>query len=237
MQKVEEPMSDQLLEVKDLSKTYRRGDLDLDVLKSINLELDAGDYVSLMGPSGSGKTTLLNIIGGIDSPTSGTVTVAGTNIAELDDKGLAEWRTANVGFVFQQYNLLPVLSAVENVELPLLLYDMPKQERRRRALAALEVVGLAHRAHHYPRQMSGGEEQRTAVARAFVTDPRLIIADEPTGNLDATAAANVLDLLGVLNRELGKTILMVTHDSAAAARARRVVRLNKGELLQEGRPR
>ncbi|MEW6366220.1 MAG: ABC transporter ATP-binding protein [Acidobacteriota bacterium] len=233
-------MSDNLLSVKQLSKTYRRGDHEVSVLTNINLELDAGDYVSLMGPSGSGKTTLLNIVGGIDGPSSGSVVVAGTDIADLDDNGLAAWRTANVGFVFQQYNLLPVLTAVENVELPLLLFEMAKEERRRRALAALEVVGLQHRAHHYPRQLSGGEEQRTAVARAFVTDPKLIIADEPTGNLDAAAAGNILDLLDTLNREFHKTILMVTHDSGAAARAKRLVRLNKGELLHEphteGRP-
>ncbi len=228
-------MEEKLLSVRELSKTYRQGDHEVSVLANIDLDVAAGDYVSLMGPSGSGKTTLLNIIGGLDSPTTGSVVVDGADIAELDDDVLAAWRTANVGFVFQQYNLLPVLSAVENVELPLLLFDMPKEERRRRARAALEIVGLSHRAHHYPRQLSGGEEQRTAVARAFVTDPKLIIADEPTGNLDAVAARNVLDLLDTLNRDLGKTILMVTHDAAAAARARTRVRLNKGELLPEER--
>jgi len=183
-----------------------------------------------MGPSGSGKTTLLNIIGGIDSPSSGRVVVAGTDIAELDDAGRSMWRTGNVGFVFQQYNLLPVMTAAENVELPLLLYSMTGAERRRRALAALEIVGLAHRANHYPRQLSGGEEQRTAIARALVTDPKLLIADEPTGNLDAEAAEHILELLQTLNRDYGKTILMVTHDPAAARRARRLVQLHKGEL-------
>jgi putative ABC transport system ATP-binding protein len=224
---------DNLLSVQEVSKTYARGDHEVRVLTNITLDVGPGDFVSLMGPSGSGKTTLLNIAGGIDSPTSGRVIMDGTDIAELDDGALARWRTANVGFVFQQYNLLPVLTAEENVELPLLLFGMKKEERRRRALTALEIVGLKHRAGHYPRQMSGGEEQRTAIARALVTDPKLIIADEPTGNLDAVAAANVLDLLQALNDGFHKTILMVTHDPAAARRARRLVRLNKG-VLEDG---
>jgi putative ABC transport system ATP-binding protein len=224
---------DSLLSVREVSKTYTRGDQEVSVLKNITIDVAAGDFVSLMGPSGSGKTTLLNIAGGIDSPTSGRVVMGGTDIAELDDAALARWRTANVGFVFQQYNLLPVLTAEENVELPLLLFGMKKAERRRRSLTALEIVGLKHRARHYPRQMSGGEEQRTAIARALVTDPKLIIADEPTGNLDAVAAANVLDLLQALNDDFRKTILMVTHDPAAAGRAKRVVRLNKG-VLEDG---
>lgn len=224
---------DSLLSVQQVSKTYSRGEQEVSVLKDINLEMAAGDYVSLMGPSGSGKTTLLNIIGGIDSPTSGRVLMGGADISTLDDAELAAWRTSNVGFVFQQYNLLPVLTAVENVELPLLLFDMAKDERRRRALTALETVGLKHRAQHYPRQMSGGEEQRTAVARALVTDPKLLIADEPTGNLDAAAAVNVLDLLRTLNEDFRKTILMVTHDPDAARRAKRFVHLNKGVLVQE----
>ncbi len=231
---------DDLLSVQKVSKTYTRGEREVSVLTDINLDVAAGDYVSLMGPSGSGKTTLLNIIAGIDSPTAGRVLMEGTDIAELDDAELATWRTSHVGLVFQQYNLLPVLTAVENVELPLLLFEMKKGERRRRSLDALTIVGLSDRANHYPRQMSGGEEQRTAVARALVTDPKLIIADEPTGNLDASAARNVLDLLHLLNAELDKTILMVTHDPAAAGRAKRLVRLNKGALVQEvveeGRP-
>jgi putative ABC transport system ATP-binding protein len=231
---------DDLLSVQKVSKTYSRGEREVSVLTDINLDVAAGDYVSLMGPSGSGKTTLLNIIAGIDSPTAGRVLMEGTDIAELDDAELATWRTSHVGLVFQQYNLLPVLTAVENVELPLLLFEMKKDERRRRSLDALTIVGLSDRANHYPRQMSGGEEQRTAVARALVTDPKLIIADEPTGNLDASAARNVLDLLHLLNAELGRTILMVTHDPAAAGRAKRLVRLNKGALVQEvveeGRP-
>lgn len=225
---------EKLLSVRGVTKTYRRAEQEVSVLDGIDLDLEAGDYISLMGPSGSGKTTLLNIVAGIDSPTDGQVIVAGTDIARLGDAELAAWRTTHVGLVFQQYNLLPVLTAVENVELPLLLFDLDKRERRRRALDALEVVGLGHRAHHHPRQMSGGEEQRTAVARALVTDPRLIVADEPTGNLDAASAGNVLDLLRLLNAELGKTILMVTHDPAAAARAKRLVRLNKGALVEEG---
>lgn len=234
-------MTAALLELRDVSKSYRQGDHEVRVLSGIDLDLANEDYVSLMGPSGSGKTTLLNIVGGIDSPTSGRVLMEGTDIAGLGDADLATWRTSHVGFVFQQFNLLPVLTAVENVELPLLLFDMPKEERRRRANAALDIVGLKHRASHYPRQMSGGEEQRTAVARALVTDPKLIIADEPTGNLDAAAARNVLDLLQTLNGEFRKTILMVTHDPNAASRAKRLVHLNKGELVQEpvpaGRPR
>lgn len=227
---------DTLLSVKDVTKSYKRGDLDVPVLREINLDVSDGEFVSLMGPSGSGKTTLLNIIGGIDTPTSGRVLMTGIDIAALDDAGLAAWRTANVGFVFQHYNLLPVLTAAENVELPLLLVDMPKAERRRRALDALEVVGMKHRAAHYPRQMSGGEEQRTAIARALVTDPKLVIADEPTGNLDAAAAANVLDLLQALNADFGKTILMVTHDPGAAARATRLIRLSKGVLAHDPIP-
>ncbi|MBI2841321.1 MAG: ABC transporter ATP-binding protein [Acidobacteria bacterium] len=225
--------NDNILEVRDVGKTYRRGENEVKVLNGIDLDVKRGEYVSLMGPSGSGKTTLLNIIGGIDSPTRGSVVIDGTNIAELDDDGLSEWRTANIGFVFQQYNLIPVLTAVENVELPLLLFTMTKEDRRRRALAALDVVGLKERVNHYPRQMSGGEEQRTSIARAFVTDPKLIVADEPTGNLDAVAAKNILDLMQTLNERFHKTILMVTHDPAAAKRAHRLVQLNKGDLVSQ----
>jgi len=223
-------VTDVILKIKNVAKVYKRGGQSVHVLNAINLEVPRGDYVALMGPSGSGKTTLLNIIGGLDSPTSGSVTVDGTDIAELADRGLAAWRTSNIGFVFQQYNLIPVLTALENVELPLLLFKMRKDERRRRALAALELVGLAERAHHLPRQLSGGEEQRTSIARALVTDPKLIIADEPTGNLDAAAAANVLDLLERLNGELHKTIVMVTHDPHAGRRAKHLVHLYKGDL-------
>ncbi|MFA5262954.1 MAG: ABC transporter ATP-binding protein [Opitutaceae bacterium] len=222
-----------ILQIRNVAKFYERGGQSVRVLNAINLDIPRGDYVALMGPSGSGKTTLLNIIGGLDSPTSGSVVVEGTNIAELDDRGLAAWRTSNIGFVFQQYNLIPVLTAFENVELPLLLFRMRKEERRKRALAALELVGLAERAHHFPRQLSGGEEQRASIARALVTDPKLIIADEPTGNLDAVAAANVLDLLERLNRDLKKTILMVTHDPSAGRRAKRLARLYKGDLSSD----
>ena len=224
---------DVILRVQNVAKQYHRGGQSVRVLDAISLEIPRGDYVALMGPSGSGKTTLLNIIGGLDAPSSGRVLVDGTDVSELDDRGLAAWRAANIGFVFQQYNLIPVLTAAENVELPLLLFRMSRQERRKRALAALDLVGLSARAHHLPRQMSGGEEQRSSIARALVTDPKLIIADEPTGNLDAVAAANVLDLLERLNRELHKTILMVTHDPGAARRARRLTRLHKGSLLSD----
>ncbi|HMA97236.1 MAG TPA: ABC transporter ATP-binding protein [Polyangiaceae bacterium] len=222
--------NDVILQARNVAKVYERGGQSVNVLNSITLDVPRGDYVALMGPSGSGKTTLLNIIGGLDSPTSGSVVVDGTDISALSDQGLAAWRSANIGFIFQQYNLLPVLTALENVEFPLLLFKMGKQERRRRALAALELVGLAARAHHFPRQMSGGEEQRTSIARAMVTDPKLIIADEPTGNLDAAAAANILDLIERLNRDLKKTILMVTHDPNAGKRAKRLARLYKGDL-------
>lgn len=224
---------DVILQVRNVAKLYERGGQSVKVLNAINLEVQRGDYVALMGPSGSGKTTLLNIIGGLDSPTSGSVVVNGTNIAGLSDRALAAWRTSNIGFVFQHYNLIPVLTAFENVELPLLLFRMSKQERRRRSLAALDLVGLSARADHFPRQMSGGEEQRTSIARALVTDPKLVIADEPTGNLDAASAANVLDLLERLNQELGKTILMVTHDPAAGRRAKRQARLYKGDLASD----
>jgi putative ABC transport system ATP-binding protein len=224
---------DVILSVRSVAKQYERGGQSVKVLEGIDLEVERGGYVALMGPSGSGKTTLLNIIGGLDSASSGRVIVDGLEIGALDDRRLAAWRTANIGFVFQQYNLLPVLTAVENVELPLLLFRMTKEERRARARAALVLVGLSGREHHLPRQLSGGEEQRTSIARALVTDPKLIIADEPTGNLDARAAANVLDLLERLNRELRKTILMVTHDPAAGRRARTLVRLQKGTLLPE----
>jgi putative ABC transport system ATP-binding protein len=226
-------VTDFILEIKNVAKVYQRGGQSVRVLNAVNLDVSRGDYVALMGPSGSGKTTLLNIIGGLDSPSSGSITVGGTNIAELADRDLAAWRTSNIGFVFQQYNLIPVLTALENVELPLLLFKMRKDERRRRALAALELVGLAERAHHLPRQLSGGEEQRTSIARALVTDPKLVIADEPTGNLDAAAATNVLDLLARLNGELQKTIVMVTHDPRAGRRAKRLVRLYKGDLTAD----
>lgn len=224
--------TDVILRLSNIGKSYLRAGLSVTVLNSVTLDVPIGDYVSLMGPSGSGKTTLLNIIGGLDSPSSGDVILNGTNISDFDDFQLAAWRNANIGFVFQQYNLLPVLTALENVELPLLLFNMAKAERRQRATAALELVGLNARINHLPKQMSGGEEQRTSIARALVTDPKLIIADEPTGNLDAAAAASVLDLFDRLNRDLKKTIVMVTHDPLAARRARHQIFLNKGDIGQ-----
>jgi putative ABC transport system ATP-binding protein len=192
--------------------------------------VNEGDFVALMGPSGSGKTTLLNLIAGIDRPTSGEVVVGGTDVAKLSESQLASWRSHNVGFIFQFYNLIPVLSATENVELPLLLTRLSKKERRERALTALKVVGLADRAGHYPRQLSGGQEQRVAIARAFVTDPKVLVADEPTGDLDAKSAHEILELLETLNKEFRKTIVMVTHDPRAAQKAHVQYHLDKGEL-------
>jgi putative ABC transport system ATP-binding protein len=220
-----------LIEIRSVSKSYRRDSLEIPVLRNISLEIAAGDFVALMGPSGSGKTTLLNLIAGIDRPTSGTVVVAGTDLTELGESDLAAWRAQHVGFIFQFYNLIPVLTAVENVELPLLLSGLPKPERRAHAEAALVIVGLADRMDHYPRQLSGGQEQRVAIARAIVTDPTILVADEPTGDLDKSSAEEVLGLMDRLNREISKTILMVTHDPHAAERARSIRRLDKGELV------
>jgi putative ABC transport system ATP-binding protein len=219
-----------LIEIHNVSKSYRRDTLEIPVLKNISLSVDEGDFVAFMGPSGSGKTTLLNLIAGIDRPTEGRVLVAGADLAELDESALAEWRARNVGFIFQFYNLIPVLTALENVELPLLLTPLTKPERRAHAETALKIVGLGDRMHHYPRQLSGGQEQRVAIARAIVTDPAILVADEPTGDLDKVSAEEVLNLIERLNRELNKTILMVTHDPRAAERARSVRHLDKGEL-------
>ena len=220
-----------LIEIRNVSKSYRRDSLEIPVLRNISLEIASGDFVALMGPSGSGKTTLLNLIAGIDRPTEGSVTVAGTDLTELNESELAAWRAQHVGFIFQFYNLIPVLTAVENVELPLLLSGLPKPERRAHAEAALAIVGLADRMDHYPRQLSGGQEQRVAIARAIVTDPTILVADEPTGDLDKNSADEVLGLMDRLNREIAKTILMVTHDPHAAERARSIRRLDKGELV------
>jgi putative ABC transport system ATP-binding protein len=200
------------------------------VLKDISLTIPEGEFLAFMGPSGSGKTTLLNLIAGIDKPTRGKIIVAGTDVAQLNETELANWRSRHVGFIFQFYNLIPVLTAVENVELPLLLTPLSKAERRRHAETALQIVGLADRLDHYPRQLSGGQEQRVAIARAVVTDPTILVADEPTGDLDKVSAEEVLALMERLNRELKKTILMVTHDPRAAERARSVRHLEKGEL-------
>ncbi len=219
-----------LISIRRLAKTYHRGNQAVPVLLDINLEIDAGDYVSLMGPSGSGKSTLLNLIAGIDKPTAGELLIGGVDIAALPDSELADWRAGNVGFVFQFYNLMPVLNAFENVELPLLLTGLNKTERREHVETALAMVGLADRMDHYPNELSGGQQQRVAIARALITDPMLIVADEPTGDLDRQSADDVLHLLDRLNRELGKTIVMVTHDPKCAARARRQVHLEKGEL-------
>ena len=223
-----------LISIRSLGKTDRRGNQPVPVLLGIDLEIAAGDYVSLMGPSGSGKSTLLNLIAGIDKPTSGTLLIDGVDIAALPENDLAAWRAANVGFVFQFYNLMPVLNAFENVELPLLLTPLGKAERREHVETALAMVGLADRMDHYPNELSGGQQQRVAIARALITDPTLIVADEPTGDLDRQSADAVLNLLDRLNGELGKTIVMVTHDPKCAARARRLVHLEKGVLIVGG---
>ena len=223
-------MEEPLIKVEDLYKSYYRDSLEIPVLSNINLDIFEGEFVAFMGPSGSGKTTLLNLIAGIDKPTSGRILVGGVDISELNETELAVWRSRNVGFIFQFYNLIPVLTALENVELPLILTPLSKKERRAHAETALQVVGLAERLHHYPRQLSGGQEQRVAIARAIATDPTILVADEPTGDLDKTSAEEVLELMERLNRELRKTVLMVTHDPRAAERARAVRHLDKGEL-------
>jgi putative ABC transport system ATP-binding protein len=219
-----------LVEIRGVTKTYRRGGERIEVLHGIDLDIARGDFVALMGPSGSGKTTLLNLIGGLDVPTAGSITVDGERIDRLSSGRLSAWRAANVGFVFQFYNLLPVLSAQRNVELPLLLTRLGAAERRRRAGIALTLVGLADRARHKPRELSGGQEQRVAIARAIVSDPTLLVCDEPTGDLDRATAHEIMALLQLLNREHGKTIVMVTHDPRAAGYAGRALHLDKGTL-------
>jgi putative ABC transport system ATP-binding protein len=216
--------------VRDLSKIYRQGDINVIALDHVSLDITAGEFVVLMGPSGSGKSTLLHIIAGIDRPTSGSAKVQGIDIAQLDESQLADWRNQNVGFVFQSFNLIPVLTAAENVELPLLLTDLNGRERRKQVQTALELVGLADRGHHRPDQMSGGQQQRVAIARALVTDPALIVADEPTGNLDAKSAGDVLAILRSLTLTAGKTVVMVTHDPKSAAYGSRSLHLEKGEI-------
>jgi putative ABC transport system ATP-binding protein len=222
--------SEALVAIRDLTKYYVRGDQVIPVLVGINLDVYEGDYVALMGPSGSGKSTLLNLIAGIDKPSSGEIRVAGVDIAELSDAELASWRSANVGFIFQFYNLMPVLSAFDNVELPLLLTQLSRRERHERVETALALVGLADRMEHYPNELSGGQQQRVAIARALITDPTLVVADEPTGDLDRSTAEEILGLLERLNREIDKTIIMVTHDPKAASKAHRIVQLEKGVL-------
>lgn len=225
-------MSQATARVSNLVKTYRKGKEKVKVLHGLDLEVPEGDFVALMGPSGSGKTTLLNLIGGLDQPDSGEIQVGGERIDSLSSRQLARWRSRQVGFIFQFYNLLPMLTAQRNVEMPLLLHRMSRRERRERALNALKIVGLAERASHYPRELSGGQEQRVAIARAIVSDPGLLLADEPTGDLDRDTAEDILQLLKVLNEKHGKTIVMVTHDPAAAAFANRVVNLDKGRLAE-----
>jgi putative ABC transport system ATP-binding protein len=219
-----------IVELTAVRKVYRRDKQIVPVLEGIDLQIPDGEFVALMGPSGSGKTTLLNLIAGIDQPTAGRVVVAGTDLSALSESGLARWRSANVGFVFQFYQLVPVFTALRNVALPLMLHAMPRRQRWERAMTALRIVGLTDRAHHYPRQLSGGQEQRVAIARAIVADPRLIAADEPTGDLDAQSADEILSLLETLNRDFKKTIVMVTHDPRAAQRARVEMHLEKGAL-------
>lgn len=219
-----------MIDVNNVSKSYRRDTLEVPVLSNITLSIPDGEFLALMGPSGSGKTTLLNLIAGIDRPNDGTITVNGTEIGALNESQLANWRSHNVGFIFQFYNLLPVLTAFENVELPLLLTSLSKRERRDHVESALTLVGLGDRIKHYPKQLSGGQEQRVAIARAIVTDPTLLVADEPTGDLDRASAQEIMILLERLNREYKKTIVMVTHDPRAAEKAHKVMHLDKGEL-------
>ena len=221
---------DTIVRAKNVHKTFRRGSERIEVLQGVNLEIAKGEFLALMGPSGSGKTTLLNLIGGLDTPTEGSVEVGGVDISRMNGAALSRWRSQNIGFVFQLYNLLPVLTAERNVELPLLLTKLSKAQRRKHVEVALKVVGLSDRAKHYPRQLSGGQEQRVGIARAIVTDPVLLLCDEPTGDLDRKAGDEILDLLQALNSEHGKTIIMVTHDPHASARATRTVYLDKGQL-------
>lgn len=223
-----------IIQVNNLSKSYWRNNLEIPVLSELSLNVNEGEFLALMGPSGSGKTTLLNIIAGIDRPTSGNVSVSGTDISKLNESALAKWRSSNVGFVFQFYNLIPVLTAFENVELPLLLTKLNKSERKKHVETALNIVGLGDRIYHYPKQLSGGQEQRVAIARAIVTDPMLLVADEPTGDLDKNSADEILTLMERLNKEFNKTIVMVTHDPNAASRANSLLHLDKGVLSTNG---
>jgi putative ABC transport system ATP-binding protein len=227
------PANGALVQVEGVEKIFHRGSEDINVLTDLHLQVQSGEFLALMGPSGSGKSTLLNLIGGLDRPTRGTVTVAGERLDQLSDHALAGWRARHIGFVFQLYNLLPVLTAERNVELPLLLTHLSKAERKKHVETALAVVGLTHRANHFPRTLSGGEQQRVGIARGIVTDPTLLLCDEPTGDLDRKSGDEILDLLSALNREHGKTILMVTHDPHASARAGRTVYLNKGQLTNQ----
>ena len=226
-------MAQSLISIEHVSKVYRRDSLQIPVLEDIKLEIGKGDFVALMGPSGSGKTTLLNLIAGIDTPTAGRIIIDGRDISSMKESGLARWRSDHIGFIFQLYNLIPVLTAFENVELPLLLTKLSRKERQEHVRTALSIVGLSDRMDHYPRQLSGGQEQRVAIARAIVADPLILVADEPTGDLDAKSAEEILDLLNRLNGEFHKTVVMVTHDPRAAARAHRLLHLDKGVLSPE----
>ncbi len=220
-----------LVQISHLVKSYTRGDQEVPVLQDISLEIARGDFISLMGPSGSGKSTLLNLIAGIDKPTGGSLLIDGEDITQLSEGELADWRASNIGFIFQFYNLMPVLNAFENVELPLLLTNLSRAERRERVELTLSLVGLSDRMEHYPNELSGGQQQRVAIARAIVTDPTILVCDEPTGDLDKQSATDVLQMLKKLNSEMGKTIIMVTHDAHAAEAAKRIVHLEKGELI------
>ena len=224
-------MAENLIEIDRVSKTYTRGNNDVPVLSDLSLSIEQGDFLALMGPSGSGKTTLLNLIGGLDKPSGGSIAIGGQRIDALSQSALAKWRSRNVGFVFQFYNLLPVLTAQKNVELPLLLTSLSGSDRKKRALAALKIVGLEERSGHRPNELSGGQEQRVAIARAIVSDPELLVCDEPTGDLDRVTADEILDLLQLLNEEHGKTIVMVTHDPKAADHAKHCLHLDKGQLV------
>ncbi|MCI0403038.1 MAG: ABC transporter ATP-binding protein [Acidobacteria bacterium] len=221
-----------LIRVRGLDKKYQRGSEEIDVLQGLNLDVGAGEFVAFMGPSGSGKTTLLNLLGGLDVPTDGSITVAGDEITHMSRRELSAWRARHVGFVFQMYNLIPVLTAYQNVEMPLLLTRLSGRERRQHVEVALSLVGLVERMHHYPRQLSGGQEQRVAIARAIVSDPSFLLCDEPTGDLDRRSADEIMDLIGRLVREFGKTVLLVTHDPRAAERADVVLHLEKGVLVE-----
>lgn len=230
---LENSVAEPVVVIRNLYKEFHRDKIKIPVLMGINLEMQQGDFMSLMGPSGSGKTTLLNLVAGLDKPTSGTLAVVGEDLSKLSEGSLASWRSRHVGFIFQMYNLIPVLTAYENVELPLTLTSLSRRERDEHVKAALQIVGLGERMDHYPRQLSGGQEQRVSIARAIATDPTLLVADEPTGDLDAKSAAEILDLLERLNKEFEKTIIMVTHDPHAAARATRQLHLEKGVLVND----
>ncbi len=224
-----------LIELRDVTKTYKRDAIEIPVLERVSITVDEGDFLGLMGPSGSGKSTLLNLLAGIDRPSRGTIRIGDTEISSLSERALAGWRARHIGFIFQLYNLIPVLTAFENVELPLLLTHLSKKQRRDHVMTALNIVGLGDREKHYPRQLSGGQEQRVAIARAIVTDPTLLLADEPTGDLDAKSGGEVLTLLQRLNQEFKKTIVMVTHDPHAAERATHTLHLEKGTLVEQSR--